>query len=114
MEVKNNDFSVYYDSSNQTIFFQGTLRLNGDQEYAGIMQLLEEILKSPPPLITLNLERLEFLNSSGINTLSKFTIKVRRMGNISLLVIGSKNIFWQQHSLQNLQRLFPRLKLEYK
>jgi hypothetical protein len=79
------------------------------------MPLLEEILKSPPPLITLNLEKLDFLNSSGINTLSKFTIKVRLvgMGNISLLVIASKNIFWQQHSRQNLPRLFPRLKLEY-
>jgi hypothetical protein len=114
MEVKNNDFSVYYDASNQTVFFQGTLRLNGEQEYAGIMQLLEEILKSPPSLITLNLANLEFLNSSGINALSKFTIKARRMGNISLLVIGSKNLVWQQHSLQNLQRLFPRLQLEYK
>ncbi len=114
MELKNNDYSVFYEESNQNIEikFKGSLRLSGMEEYEPITELLNQAIENQPIKITLNLQHLEFLNSSGINILSKFVINVRKIGIKDMIVQGSKNIPWQKKSLTNLQRLMPNLKLE--
>ncbi len=112
MEIKTENYSVRYEEETTTIIFQGSLRLNGMQEYAPIVRLLDDVVESGVSTITLNLQKLEFLNSSGINVLSKFAIKVRQKKNIKLIVKASKAIPWQAKSLKNLQRLLPTLSLE--
>lgn len=112
MEIKTEDYSVCYDSSTETVNCQGSLRLGGMEEYEPIIQLLNELAEREPQKITLNLQKLEFLNSSGINVLSKYVIKVRQKGTIQMVVQGSKKIPWQGKSLKNLQRLMPSLQLE--
>ena len=52
------------------------------------------------------------LNSSGINTLSKFILHVRNHKVTQVVVQGSARFPWQEKSLINLQRLLPTLKLE--
>lgn len=112
MEIQSKDYSIFYDSVTETISCQGSLRLNGMEEYAPIVQLLNDVAEHDPPTLTLNLRNLEFLNSSGINVISKFVIKVRQKGTMQMVVLGSKNIPWQGKSLKNLQRLMPKLQLE--
>lgn len=112
MEIKTEDYSVCYDSSSETVSWQGSLRLSGMEEYEPIVQLLNELAERKPSKITLDLKKLEFLNSSGINVLSKYIIKVRQKGTIKMVVQGSRNIPWQGKSLKNLQRLMPSLQLE--
>ncbi len=112
MEIKTEDYRIWYDPDTETVICQGSLRLSGMEEYAPIVQLLNDVADSDPARITLNLRQLEFLNSSGINVLSKFVIVVRQKGNIQMGVQGSKNIPWQGKSLKNLQRLMPALQLE--
>jgi hypothetical protein len=112
MEIKNEDYSVIYDPATTTVNFQGSLRLSGMAEYAPIVELLDRTLETNPDCITLNLEKLEFLNSSGINVLSKFVIKVRQKKTVRTIVRGNQNILWQAKSLKNLQRLMPSLQLE--
>lgn len=112
MEIKTDNYSVWYDSSTKTVVCQGSLRLSGMDEYAPIVQLLNDVADSDPSIITLNLRDLEFLNSSGINVISKFVLKVRQKGNIEMVVKGANNIPWQGKSLKNLQRLMPSLQLD--
>jgi hypothetical protein len=112
MEIKTEGYSVRYEEETATVIFQGSLRLNGMQEYAPIIQLLDDVIESGVTAITLNLQQLNFLNSSGINVLSKFVIKVRQKKNIKLIVKASNTIPWQSKSLKNLQRLLPSLTLE--
>ena len=112
MEIKTEDYSIWYDTTTSTVNCQGSLRLSGMDEYAPIVQLLNDVAEEEPPIITLNLRELEFLNSSGISMLSKFVIKVRQKKTIQIVVIGSKGIPWQGKSLKNLQRLMPSLTLE--
>ena len=114
MEIKSKDYSIWYDPITTTVSCQGSLRLNGTEEYAPIVQLLNDLANQEPSTITLNLQNLEFLNSSGINVLSKFVMKVRQKGNIKMVVQGSNTIPWQGKSLKNLQRLMPSLQLELK
>ncbi len=112
MEVKGENYSVTYDNETTTVNFQGSLRLGGSEEYAPIIELLNQVVDMEPEIITLDLKTLEFLNSSGISMLSKLVISVRKKKNISVIVKGSHGIPWQGKSLKNLQRLMPSLKLE--
>lgn len=113
MEIKTEDYGMGYDPTTETVSCHGSLRLNGIEEYTPIVQLLNDVLDSTPPTITLDVRNLEFLNSSGINVLSKFVIKVRQSGTTQMVVQGSKAIPWQGKSLKNLQRLMPSLQLEW-
>ena len=112
MEIRTDDYSVEYDPIHETVHLQGSLRLSGAEEYAQITSLLNEVADKAPAMIHLNLQKLEFLNSSGINMLSKFVIKVRQQGNTGIAIQGSKQIPWQGKSLKNFQRLMPGLTLE--
>ncbi len=109
--IEGENFSVTYDPETVTIDFQGSLRLSGVKEYAPIVDLMDAVAEDEPETIVLDLRRLEFLNSSGISMLSKFTIGVRKRQTIDITVLGSQAIPWQGKSLKNLQRLMPRLNL---
>ncbi|MEG4282473.1 hypothetical protein QUB68_05045 [Microcoleus sp. A006_D1] len=111
-EIKGEDYSIQYDRESVTVSFIGELSLGGPAEYAPIVELLDEVAQNEPPAITLNLKKLEFVNSSGISMLSKFVISVRKKKTIQLLVLGSNDVPWQQKSLKNLEKLLPTLKLE--
>ena len=111
-EIKGQDYSIQYDPQSVTVCFTGELSLSGPGEYAPIVDLLDEVANPEPPAITLNLKKLEFVNSSGISMLSKFVISVRKKKTIQLLVLGSNDVPWQQKSLKNLEKLLPTLKLE--
>ncbi len=114
MEIKTEDYHIIYDETSHKVVFDGSLRLNGGEEYASIFELLDSIAQQEPEKIVLDLKDLSFLNSSGISILSKFVIKVRKSKNIQMVVIGAKKNPWQGKSLKNLQRLMPSLKLELK
>lgn len=65
------------------------------------------------PEITLNVQKLEFMNISGINMLSEFVIERRKKAGVQMTVQGSQSIAWQGKYLKNLQRLMPALELEF-
>jgi hypothetical protein len=112
LELKTDDYRIWYEPDAATVFFQGFLRLDGMQEYEPVMDLLMESLNQTATF-HLDLKELEFLNSSGISMLSMFVVKVRGMGNIQLMLHGSNRVLWQTKSLKNLQRLMPSLTLDF-
>lgn len=112
MEIESENYHVSYDSQTMIVNFRGSFRLNGMKDYEPIIQFLNEVVALEQPQIILDLQKLEFLNSSGISMLSKFIINMRKKQINNIIVQGSKNIPWQDKSLKNLQRLMPSLVLE--
>lgn len=112
MEIQGDNYRVSYDEATTTIKFDGSLRLNGMDEYQPIVDLLNNILNNNPDEIILNVKDLNFMNSSGINILSKFTIKVRHKKTVKMVIQASESIPWQGKSLKNLQRLLPTLQID--
>ena len=110
--IKTEDYEITYEPESQTITCKGSFWMSNTEEYAPLAQILNGATAQQPPMLTLDLRHLDFLNSSGINVISKFVIGVRQKGNIELVVLGSKEIPWQNKSLFNLTRLLPTIKLE--
>ncbi|MDM8522590.1 hypothetical protein QUF80_04390 [Desulfococcaceae bacterium HSG8] len=112
MEIKGEDYQVAYDPETATLICEGALRLRGASGYEDIVKLFNEVADQKPSAITLDLKGLRFLNSSGINALSKFVINVRNKKACELVIRGTNQYPWQGKSLRNFQRLMPALKLE--
>lgn len=113
MEIKTDDYRVWYDPATATVNFQGLLRESGITDYKPIEELLDEVMAQELPTLTMNLQQLEFLNSSGMSILSRFVIGVRKKKTTQLVVKGSKEMSWQGKVLGNWQRLMPALTPEW-
>jgi len=113
VEIKTQTYNITYNKESSTIQCAGSLRLSGMAEYAPVIELFNQAVEDEAPQLILNLRKLDILNSSGINVLSKFVIRIRQKKKIQLIVQGASNIPWQTKSLKNLQRLMPTIKLEW-
>ncbi len=109
-EVREDDYCIRYEASSTTVLFEGKLSLRDPSEYTPMTDLLEEVLDTEPTHLTLDLQKLEFLNSSGIRVLSKFVSSLKKKkSDIQLTILGSTQIAWQGKSLKNLQKFLPSL-----
>jgi hypothetical protein len=111
MDITHQDYQVQYDEAAAIVRCSGSFRLHGD-EYKPVLDLLTQAADARPAMLTLDLRELQFLNSSGINTLSKFVLQVRKHDASQVRVQGSTRYPWQEKSLKNLQRLLPALQLD--
>jgi hypothetical protein len=113
MHAQSPDYDIRYDEADNTVYFKGSLRLNAAPEYAPISNILDKVLqRNADGQVIWDLRDLVFLNSSGINMLYQFVVKIRRAGNVQMQVIGSNAVPWQQKSLGNMTRFMPNLKLD--
>ena len=110
--IEHEDYKVVYDAGSQSIVCSGTFRLRGD-EYAEVTRILDAVAGREPTSLTLDLKAVEFLNSSGINAISKFVLKLRRKGTTQLAIRGNEGVAWQRKSLRNLERLLPGTTVEF-
>ena len=114
-KIETPDFTVYFEASEQTVVLMGSLRLNAALEYEPIStlmtQALEALIAQGKPVLNLDLRELKFLNSSGINLLYQFVLKVRKQGSMGLKVLGSSKNAWQSKSLTNMTKFMPTLQI---
>lgn len=110
--ISGENYALEWDPETRCAALKGILRLNGLEEYAPISRFLLDAV--PEGAMTLDLRGLEFLNSSGIATLSKFVIEIRNRKTVDLTVLGAKAVAWQGKSLVNLGKLMPALRMEFR
>lgn len=112
VKIQGPDYEVVCDHEAATVRFHGRLRLRGVTEYAPIVYLLNELAEQKTASITLDVRELQFLNSSGLDMLLKFIIRVRKLKASQVTLFLAERYPWQQKSLKNLQRLMPSMTLE--
>lgn len=112
MEIKADKYSITYSADEGIVACNGSLLLNGMQEYEPIFQLLKTAaLEQQTKKLTLDIRDLKFLNSSGINMMTKFIIYVGDIEalNLELIILCYKRVAWQEKLSKNLKRLMPTL-----
>ncbi|MEN9216938.1 MAG: hypothetical protein Q6K90_06415 [Gloeomargarita sp. HHBFW_bins_162] len=112
-ELTGEGYRIYGELDPPRLVLEGSLRLNGMAAYQPLTDWLSQVVAAAPPQIMMDLGQLKFVNSSGINVLSRFVIQVRQKGTIQLTIKCNDNIPWQHKSLINLQRLLPTLILDF-
>ena len=106
MEYKGDDFFVDFVETGRTVEFYGTIRLRDKAEYQLIADIMDKAAEIIDEEMILDLRKLKYLNSSGINMFSKFIIMARSANKLKIKVLGNSDISWQQKSLKNFQRLW--------
>jgi len=101
-------YSVRVTKDFSRISFIGTLRLNGRQDYEKIHRMLRYAADRSGDTLEVDLRELQFLNSSGISTLSLFIIEMREVGK-QITITGSKASVWQTKSHSNFKRLYDKV-----
>lgn len=112
-EIIDSTYSISYDADTVTIKCNGYFRLRGAEEYAPMLELLYSVADQGLPEVNMDVRDLEFLNSSGINTLSKFVLRLRKGGPVKLMIQASETYPWQKKSLRNFQKLLPGTDIQY-
>lgn len=113
MQVSGETYRVWRDKDSARINFEGALRLSGTASYAPIAKLLEEVGTSVEDQVTLDISKLQYLNSAGINMFYKFAVSLRNRGDLGLLVYGSSEYPWQKKMLNHMNRFIKRLEIKY-
>jgi hypothetical protein len=112
MELKDNEYSLAFDKNTSTATMKGSLRLASLGEYEKVKMFLNLAAREAGSEFTMDMRQLDFLNSSGVTTISTFVIMMRKENKRKLKVLGSKDISWQDRSLKNLLKLWDKVELE--
>jgi len=115
IELKDNKYRIGYDPEAALVVFEGSLLLNGAPAYEPILQLLKSAAESHEPNgLKIDVSALKFMNSSGINMLTKFVMYVSDVKKLALTITmqAQKTIAWQEKLCINLQRLLPSLQIQ--
>ena len=112
MEFRGEDFVINYNQASNSVEFFGTLRLRDSADYKPLTDIFEAAHRNAKDVLILDFRNLQFLNSAGINTISRFVITARTSDTAQLRVLGNNEISWQQKSLRNLQKLWAKVAIE--
>lgn len=113
MIIENDDYKIWYDEKNETIFFQGSLRLWDPVSYQKIRQMMLDIYALDTEKLLLDFKNLDFMNSSGISTLCKFIFDAKEMQKKKLKIVGNTEILWQKKSFENLKKIWDQIELVF-
>lgn len=111
-EIKEQKYSVSYDKQKAIVILQGALLLNGASAYEPILNVLKEAAENHnAEQLTIDIRGLTFLNSSGINMMTKLVMYVSDVKKLQLkvILIGRQQVAWQERLSINLQRLMPSM-----
>lgn len=111
-EIQEEKYQITHDPDQAVVHLRGALLLNGAVAYEPILELLQQAAESHEPNpFEVDIRGLTFLNSSGINMMTKFVMYVSEVKGLTLKVtlVGKKHIAWQERLSVNLTRLMPTL-----
>lgn len=111
-EIKTDKYTVSYNPEDATVVFDGSLMLNGAPAYEPILNLLKAAAEEQEPkALTIDIRQLKFLNSSGINMMTKFIMYISDVKELKLVIslVYLQHVVWQKKLSVNLQRLMPNL-----
>lgn len=112
MEIHDKEFTVTYDPQVGSLRFTGVLRLM-TKDYRDIQELLEQILRAAPPALDIDVQALDMINSSGLNTLSRFVLGLRSRPQTRVTIHGSKRVVWHAKTLTNMKHFLPTAELVF-
>jgi hypothetical protein len=113
MRIDDELFKIIYDEEKNTIFFEGSLRLNDFKRFDKIKQFMLDVYGLESPELILDFLKLDFLNSAGISTLCNFIFEIKDRNKKNVRILGNNNIQWQKKSFENLKIIWDKIEIAY-
>lgn len=113
MEVKTEEYSAYFNQAEKTVVMTGSMRLQNLAAYEEIKKVLKTGIENTEGQLTIDIKNLNFMNSSGVTTLSLFLIECRNKKFTPVRILGSAKISWQIKSVLNFKKLWVDLTLDF-
>ncbi|TGK30312.1 hypothetical protein EHQ05_04975 [Leptospira yasudae] len=111
MEISKEDYSVETEKNRGRIRISGALRLLNVEEYDPIISQIETMLDdSGRGKAVIDIKNLDFLNSAGIASLSRFVAAYDKKNINNVEIKGNKDRYWQIKFLENLKKLRSEIK----
>ena len=113
MKVETDKYKIEYIKAERKITMEGILRLQDKSEYREIYEILTQAANETTGLpLNIDMSGLDFLNSSGISSLSMFILTMRKLDK-DVSIKGSESIPWQIKSLKNFQKLYGKVEITF-
>ncbi len=113
-KITGETYSVEYLEDEHRIIFSGFFRLQSIESYEEIIDFVMHYAINYNKTLSLDVSKLEVINSSGIASLGLFFVKLRDHDNEKKIkMLASKYIYWQANSLKDLTELNENLEIEY-
>lgn len=112
MKLTENDYSLDYNENSKTVKISGRIRLPKLKDYDRIKRFLNETADiAGNNSITLDLQDLDNINSSGITILSTFTIGLRKANKPGMEIISNSNYEWQRRTISTFKELWNKVNI---
>ncbi|WCL50316.1 slr1659 superfamily regulator [Leptospira sp. GIMC2001] len=113
MEVKTDEYAASFIEAENTVLMTGSMRLQNLAAYEEIKKILKDGLDRSQGQLTIDIRGLNFLNSSGITTISLFIIEARNKKTTPMRILGSAKISWQAKSAANFHKLWNEIIVDF-
>lgn len=110
MRIQEEDFSIEIIPETHTVILEGTMRLSSPLAYDNYFNDIITLVKTSKE-VTLDIRKLEFLNSSGLTSLGRIFIQAKAAGTTGKL-LASNAIPWHTRSVSSIAKLWPGLVIE--
>lgn len=111
-EIISEIYQIHYLKEDNLILIQGNLRLESVEKYDEIISFITNNVLSSEKTVTIDLTRLNTLNSSGIAALGMYLVEMKKY-NRDITLIGSRDVSWQVFSLEGFKEINDRLTVEF-
>lgn len=111
MIIKTDEYTIDCSSNNKGIL-KGSMRLPSPLSYENSFELLKKGIDISTNTYFINIEKLEYLNSSGLTALARLLIQARKV-DTPVTIECSKNIPWQSKSIASLCKLWDKIQTVY-
>ncbi|QTA91143.1 hypothetical protein [Desulfonema magnum] len=111
MNLEGDGYTITYKDNIITIFGKLSLML---EDYEELEDFFEEVIRTEPSEITLDIRNLEYLNSSGIKTICvSLILEADDIEDIQMKILCSNQYTWQKETIPTFEDLMDDMEIVF-
>jgi len=103
MIITGEKYNISYDALDQQVNFEGYVRTTSQADIQTIMDYLVDLHGRQNGSLRLNFRKLRYMNALGLKMIADFLVYARQADTLTVKLIGSKVIPWEEKSLASLK-----------
>jgi len=109
MKISHDDYTIEI-LPEKAVLSGKEIRLQSVMAYEKLFEPIFRALEMTPEGYGLDLQNLEFLNSSGVTAIARIILEARKQGKLLTMEIKGTNP-WQKKTIVSLEKLYNKVKI---